>query len=102
VKRFDSPRVFNGFSVTATSDVINELSQHPDVLIISSDDLPIVPAYDTPKPNISLVNAPALWSQVYSGQGVVITNMDSGVDVNHPDLSARWRGGGTTIIVPRP
>ena len=74
-------------------DVINELSQHPDVLTISSDDLRIVPAYGTPEPNISLVNAPALWSQGYTGQGIVVANMDSGVDVNHPDLSTRWRGG---------
>lgn len=100
VRRFEALWVFNGFSITTTSDVINELSQHPDVLIISSDDLPIVPAYDTAEPNISLVNAPALWNQGYTGQGVVVANVDTGVDVNHPDLSIRWRGGSNSWFDP--
>jgi len=101
VKRFEPLWVFNGFSVTATSDVIDELSRHPDVSSISSDDLQIVPAaYSSPEPNISLVNAPALWSQGFSGQGIVVANMDTGVDSNHPDLSARWRGGGNSWFDP--
>ena len=92
--------VFNGFSVTATGSVINELSHHPDVYSITSNDIQIVPAAGIPEPNISLVNAPAIWSQGYSGQGVVIASMDSGVDVNHPDLSARWRGGSNSWYDP--
>ena len=43
--------------------------------------------------NIDLVGAPALWDLGYSGQGVVVATMDSGVDINHPDLSENWRGG---------
>ncbi len=93
VSRFQPFWVFNGFSVTATAEVINELAQHPDVLSISPDSLDIVPVLGPPEPNITLVNAPSLWNLGYFGQGVVVANMDSGVDVSHPDLSSRWRAG---------
>lgn len=101
VKKYVSFWVFNGFSVTATGDVINELAQQPDVYSITSDDLQIIPTtYGNPEPNISLVNAPALWSQGYTGQGVVVASMDSGVDVSQPDLSGRWRGGSNSWYDP--
>jgi subtilisin family serine protease len=100
VKKFESLWVINGFSVTASPDVIAELAQNPDVLSVSTDDLQIVPAYGTPEPNIAMVNAPALWSQGYTGAGMVVANLDSGVDVNHPDLSTRWRGGSNSWFDP--
>lgn len=93
LQNFEDFWVFNGFSVTATADLINELAQQPEVLSITTDDLQIVPALGPAEPNIVTSNAPALWNQGYFGQGIVIANMDSGVDVNHPDLSSRWRGG---------
>jgi len=92
--------VFNGFSVTATRSVVSELAGQSDVYSISSDDLQIVPTYGTPEPNVSLINAPALWSQGYTGQGVVVASMDTGVDVYHPDLSYNWRGGSNSWFDP--
>ena len=50
--------------------------------------------------NIELVNAPAMWSLGFTGQGVVVANLDSGVDVTHPDLAARWRGGSNSWFDP--
>jgi serine protease AprX len=100
VQRFDSFWVFNGFSITATSEVINQLAQNPDVLSITPDDIQVVPTAGTPEPNLSVVNAPALWSLGYYGQGVVVANLDSGVDINHPDLSATWRGGANSWYDP--
>ncbi len=100
VNDFTALWVFNGFSVTATSDVINALAQDPDVFTITPDDIQINSVTGAPQPNISLVNAPALWSQGYSGQGVVVASMDSGVDVSHPDLATRWRGGSNSWFDP--
>lgn len=92
--------VFNGFSVTATVEVINTLAQDPDVYAIAPDDILITPTYGTPEANISLVKAPVLWDQGYTGLGVVVASMDSGVDVSHPDLSSRWRGGSNSWYDP--
>lgn len=97
--------IFNGFSVNATRSVILELAARPDVLSITPDVLDIVPvsnraALDNPEPNISLINAPALWNMGYTGQGIVIASMDTGVSLSHPDLSAQWRGGTNSWFDP--
>ena len=100
VQKFESLWVINGFSVTATADVIAELAQNPNVLGIAPDELSIVPAFATPEINITNINAPALWNLGYTGQGIVVANMDTGVDVNHPELSTRWRGGTNSWFDP--
>lgn len=97
--------IFNGFSVTAAPDVVQELASHPDVLSITPDELDIVPAstppaLSNPEANISLVNAPALWSMGFTGQGVVVASMDSGVSLSHSDLASSWRGGSNSWYDP--
>lgn len=93
--------VFNGLSITASAEVIDELAARSDVRAIESDALPIVPHFKgftapfpfPPETNLSVIHAPELWAMGYTGQGIVVANMDSGVDVAHPDLVTRWRGG---------
>lgn len=46
-----------------------------------------------PSPNLSLIGAPTVWARGFTGQGVVVAILDSGADVTHPELAARWRGG---------
>ena len=88
--------VFDGLSVTATKDVILDLAGRNDVESITLDATDVVPSSPVtgpPEANVSLINAPALWTLGFYGQGIVVANMDTGVDASHPDLSLRWRGG---------
>ena len=39
--------------------------------------------------NVVQLQAPALWSLGFDGGGTVLLNIDSGVDVSHPDLAGR-------------
>ncbi|MGZ8174688.1 MULTISPECIES: S8 family serine peptidase [Methylobacter] len=92
--------VFNGFSVTAVPGVIQELADRADVERIEADEVNIVPAAMSPEPNLSLIGAPDVWDLGFYGQGVVVANLDSGVDNTHPDLANRWRGGSNSWYDP--
>jgi subtilisin family serine protease len=106
VKNFTPLWILNGFSVTASPAAIDEIAALPDVLSITPDEVdivsvsPAVPALSNPEQNISLISAPLLWNMGYTGQGVVMASLDSGVDVNHPDLAGRWRGGTNSWFDP--
>ncbi|MCW2923538.1 MAG: serine protease [Thermoleophilia bacterium] len=53
---------------------------------------------DTPAPtpgvewNVDRVNAPKVWAKGYTGQGVTVGVVDTGIDVTHPALKAAYRG----------
>ncbi|SCZ06378.1 bacillopeptidase F [Paenibacillus polysaccharolyticus] len=42
--------------------------------------------------NIDYINAPAIWERGIDGTGIVVANLDSGVDYTHPALRSKWRG----------
>ncbi|MCB0081137.1 MAG: S8 family serine peptidase, partial [Caldilineaceae bacterium] len=108
--------MINGLEVTATPTVINELAQLKVVEKIVLNEPVAAPsappagymnppaAYalqsGAPEANIALVNAPALWNQGFLGQGIVVANMDTGVDISHPDLAGKWRGGANSWFDP--
>lgn len=44
------------------------------------------------EPGIAGTGAPDLWALGFLGQGVIVANIDTGVDGDHPALASRWRG----------
>lgn len=97
--------VINGFAVTARASVIRQLASRPGIELIRLDSTLEAPVTTSgtaapPEWNLNAVRAPELWSQGYTGSGIVVANMDTGVDANHPDLAAKWRGGGNSWYDP--
>ena len=46
---------------------------------------------------INMVNAPTVWNQGYTGEGIIVAVLDTGVDRNHPDLFNNiWTNPGET------
>ena len=87
----------NAVAVRATPAVIREIARRPDVAEVRPDTTIQAPAAaggtSSVEPNLSVINAPALWDKGFRGQDVVVANLDTGVDVTHPDLANHWRGG---------
>jgi len=45
-----------------------------------------------PEPGIIAVRAPEVWDLGITGEGRLVSTLDTGVDGNHPALASRWRG----------
>jgi len=90
--------LINGLSATVPAWAVTEIAILPGVDSIVYDQTvqapPITPAAASlPEWNINAIGAPDLWNIGYTGAGVVIASMDTGVDLLHPDLQSKWRGG---------
>ena len=92
--------IVNAVSVTATSEVIAELAARSDIKSVGSDEAPLVPSAAAAEPGVTAVQAPAVWQLGDTGTGVVVATLDSGVDLSHPDLAGRWRGGTNSWFDP--
>jgi bacillopeptidase F len=97
--------LINGIAVTLTGEVIHELSLRPGIISIRLDkslSLPEVSPGSAKEPESSLnaIRAPELWSLGHTGEGTVVAIMDSGVDLNHPDLNDKWRDGTNSWFDP--
>ncbi|MFZ5916941.1 MAG: S8 family serine peptidase [Chloroflexota bacterium] len=99
--------IFNGLALTGTRDTAFALAARPDVSLLSLDNQHQLPASASPtgRPaassaqladvewNIERVRAPLAWNALgLDGTGIVVANVDSGVDWLHPALQSRYRG----------
>jgi len=112
VSAYESFWVDNSLAVTATPAIIATIASRIDVESVDLDTGQITVAATLPRggglaaqstttePNITATGAPTLWAQGIDGTGVVVANLDTGVDVTNPDLAARWRGGSDSWFDP--
>ena len=97
--------IINGIAAKVPPGIIRVLASHPDVEKIRLDyaitlpeETPGLP--EEPEWNINAIGTQSLWAMGFTGQGVVVANMDSGVDYLHNDLFGRWRGGTNSWFDP--
>lgn len=95
--------LINMINCTASAEVIYKLAEHPDVFHIFYNKEEKMIWDEKPEParsttemtaNITQVNADDVWDLGYTGEGVIVAVIDSGVNYNHDDLKDHlWDGG---------
>jgi bacillopeptidase F len=102
VKDFESFWIVNAFRVEVLSSAVEQIASHSDVLRAyynyeielvepagrKDDDGDVI----TAEIGVEAVRAPEVWAMGITGAGVLVANMDTGVDGNHPALASRWAG----------
>ncbi len=107
--------IVNALVVEAQQEVFWQLAEQPEVALLREDrawrlddpgltapvtDPDAIAAGDV-QWNVARIQADRVWEALrITGQGVVVANMDSGVDWQHPELMARYRGyAGKPVVV---
>jgi subtilisin family serine protease len=99
---YESFWVVNAVEITADETVLSEVAARPEVEQVVADRV-----YEIPEPvpgaedqavqavewNIDRIRAPLVWSTFGTrGDGIVVANIDTGVQFDHPALRAQYRG----------
>src|SRR4030042_641032 len=96
--------IFNGLALKTTKDIVISLAGCEEVAFIThnynivlKDDFLLL-QNDTilraTEWNIRKIMADSCWNEGYDGSGVIIGNIDSGVDTTHPALLGKWYPSG--------
>jgi subtilisin family serine protease len=78
-------RTFSGSAMTATPEAIRVLAARPDVEMIWLDEQ----VHTLLDASVPLIGAPSVWAAGYTGKGVRVGIVDTGIDSGHPDLVGR-------------
>jgi subtilisin family serine protease len=102
VEEYESYWITNAFKVRTNKEGIQRLVNHPDVeKVYYNYEIELIEPEqvkeDPPRPftietGVEAVRAPEVWALGYTGEGVLVANMDTGVDGHHPCLESRWVG----------
>lgn len=106
VDKIKSFWIFNGIYCSTTKGMILAIAERPDVAYImkegffhipdgETDDEPV---FEKSNPddqwNVKQVHAPEVWNLGYTGKGIIVAVIDSGVNYNHTDIANNmWDGG---------
>lgn len=96
----------NNVAVAVTPSLLEELAGFPEVEAIDYDAPGGAPEPDREPVgervtfwNMDMIRAPEIWSTYgLDGTGIVVGSMDTGIDINHPALQGRWRGGNNSWL----
>ena len=93
----------NSITCTTTKTVIEKLAKRDDILLIGYNcdrDVLLGAVSGEAKSgaelteNVVKVNAPNVWEMGYTGEGILVAILDTGVNYEHPDLADHlWDGG---------
>ena len=104
VKNIQSHWITNMINCEASSDIIYQIAQHPDVAAIAYNKLQYM-LFDEEiqenkdvrglmTDNITKIKADKIWEQGYTGKGILVSILDTGVNTDHVDLKDHlWDGG---------
>ncbi|MFE0583306.1 S8 family serine peptidase [Streptomyces sp. NPDC058874] len=95
--------IVNAVRVVGSQKLAGTLAQRPEVARIDADDKVELPkpaegrrekaVADAVEWNIDRINAPQVWDRIgVRGEGIVVANIDSGVDYTHPAVAGQYRG----------
>lgn len=91
----------NALGVTSTEASLRRLAAMPQVeQIIPAAPLSIPrpipgsfePGVQSTEWNVAAVHAPGVWAKGFTGQGIVVASIDTGVQFDHPALVDQYRG----------
>jgi subtilisin family serine protease len=96
--------IANAIAASVPRELLGELARFPGVEEVRLDARlsapPVTYGSAAPDWNLAAIDVTPLWSQGLRGAGVVVANMDTGVDGQHADLAGRWRGGANSWFDP--
>jgi subtilisin family serine protease len=95
--------IVNTIKVTTTDErLIQLLAAMPEVAALKADQVWQIPqpqpgahelTVQTIEWNVAVIGAPEVWNQLgVRGEGIVVANIDSGVQFDHPALVTQYRG----------